>query len=145
MHIRCNECYVADVKQTGVLADEEHVVKEDLKMGELLSYISLIFLVLLAGVLFAALCCNYESTWGLIVTCAITAMLVTMLVVMAVISYNSSKYKFLTVYASDGDIIASFEGDFDVTVGSNGYITVESDGARYIYYNATCELVYYDE
>ena len=47
----------------------------------------------------------------------------------------------VTVYTADGDVIAQYEGKIDIEVNDGGYVKLDFEGKRYIYYNCFVEAI----
>ena len=50
-------------------------------------------------------------------------------------------YRTVNVYSLDGKLLATYEGKIDIDDNVNGSVMFDLDGKRYVYYNATVEII----
>lgn len=50
-------------------------------------------------------------------------------------------YRTVNVYSLDGKLLATYEGKIDIDDNANGSVMFDLDGKRYVYYNATVEII----
>ena len=50
-------------------------------------------------------------------------------------------YRTVNVYSLDGKLLATYEGKIDIDDNVNGSVMFDLNGKRYVYYNATVEII----
>lgn len=54
---------------------------------------------------------------------------------------NNGIYRTVTIYTADGEVIAQYEGVFDIEGNNGGYVLFDYNGKRYTYYNCFVESI----